>query len=1055
MLKQTILKTGKFSILIMLFAVLMPLSLWAQDITISGTITDNQNEPIIGATILVVNSNVGTVTGVKGDYTIKAPADGTLQIRSLGYLMEEAPIKGQTTINVTLVNDIRNLQDVVVVGYGTQRKITLTGAVSGVKGSEMVKTVNENPQNMLTGRVAGLRVWQKSSEPGTYNANFDIRGMGDPLVVIDGVPRTVQDFQRMNPGDIEDVSILKDASAAIYGVRSANGVLLVTTKKGSKDGKTNVAYNGTFTYQQPSKMPKLADPFESMTLFNEMSMSNVDGGHLQYTNADFEAYRNGTKHSADWNSLIFSDFSPQTQHDLSISGGNEKTQYYAALGYFSQDGFFKSGDLNYHKYNLRANVTTEIFKGMSFNINVSGIADQRNNPYTSTVDIIRNYWRQGDLFPAYADPGNTMLNYDGLDLQENAVAEMTSNISGYRKYEQKNFQSSAGLNYDFGIIAPALTGLVAKTMFSFDYKVDNNAIFRKEYYQYAYDAESGTYIRRLYNASSPSRLQRQYYDKQQILGQFMLNYDRTFKEVHKISAVLGWESQKRSGDNYYTQRDLAFPSDYLFNGTDANDFVNMSVDPNDLYDVAYSALLGRLNYTFSDRYIAEFQFRYDGSSKFAKGHQWGFFPSASLGWRVSEEPFFKSISALSFINQLKLRGSFGELGDDSGVNYEWKAGYTYPSTGENAAAGYYNHYAPGYIFGGKFTYAATPSALPNVDITWLSSKTYNLGVDFVGWKGLFGFSVDYFNRHRAGIFQRSTGDLPTVVGATAPQENVNSDRQFGLELELTHRNSIGKFSYNVKAIGTVTRNESLIAVQKGPWGNSYDRWRNDNLNNRYQGIQFGYESAGRYTSWNDIWTYPTYKERNVLPGDYKYVDWNGDGEINALDEHPFAYDQTPWLNFSLSLDCKYKNFDLSLLFQGTAMGSMVYKEPLYYIWGSNGGGALEQYLDRWHPADPAADPYDPATAWVSGYYAYGHSAISNSDFNRVSTAYLRLKSVELGYTIPRIKALPKLNLRLFANAYNVFTITGVRFVDPEHPDDDLGRLYPLNKTYTAGLSLNF
>jgi hypothetical protein len=237
------------------------------------------------------------------------------------------------------------------------------------------------------------------------------------------------------------------------------------------------------------------------------------------------------------------------------------------------------------------------------------------------------------------------------------------------------------------------------------------------------------------------------------------------------------------------------------------------------------------------------------------------------------------------------------------------------------------------------------------------------------------------------------------VGTGAPRENLNSDRQFGIDLELSHRNRIGELSYTVKAIGTITRRKHLVAVEKGPWGNSYDRWRNDNLNNRYQGVQFGYESAGRYTNWEDIWSYPIYKDRDILPGDYKYEDWNGDGEINGQDEHPYAYDQTPWLNFSLAYNCTFKSFDLSFLFQGTAMGSMQYKEPLYAIWGTNGGGTLEQYTDRWHPVDPQADPYNPETEWAGGYYGYtGRYARDNSEFNRVSTAYLRLKSIELGYT---------------------------------------------------------
>ena len=1056
MIKNRNTKVSQFLRLILFLMVFVPISSWAQNITISGVVTDNENEPVIGATVAVKNTTTGTVTNMNGEYSIRASSDAILVYQFIGLVTQEISVNGRTTIDVALKVDQQSLEEVVVVGYGTQKKVTISGSVAGVKGDELRQTKNENPQNMLTGRIAGVRVWQKSAEPGTYNNNFDIRGLGAPLIVIDGVPRTTAEFQRLNPNDIEDVSVLKDASAAIYGVRAANGVVLVTTKKGTSDGKTSISYNGSYTLQQPSGMPVLADPYETMTIYNERAMNNINGGNIIYTEEDFEAFRNGTRRSEDWTSLLFSDFSPQTQHDLSITGGTKHTQYYVGMGYFSQEGFFKSGDLNYNKYNLRSNISTELANGLTFELNLSGIADERNNPYSSSVDIIRNYWRQGVLFPAYADPEQTMLNYEGLDLEENTVAKMTSDISGYRKYKQKYFQSSAVLNYDLGTLTDALKGLSAKAMVSYDYRMDDNTIYRKEYYQYAYNPLTDSYDSKLYNESSPNQLRREFYSKQQMLAQFLLNYDRTFNDVHKVSGLLGWETQKREGDNFYAQRDLAFGMEYLFAGIDENQLGGMQSSLNDIYEFANSALIGRVNYTFSDRYIAEFQFRYDGSSKFASGNQWGFFPSASVGWRISEEPLFQSIPALSFVDQLKLRASYGELGDDGSLQYDWATGYTYPASSGNAAKGYYNQYAPGYIFGSEFVYGVSTLALPNEQITWFTARTFNLGADFEGWDGLFGFSFDYFDRRREGLFARRTGDLPTVVGAQAPRENLDSDRHFGMDLELTHRNQISDFMYKIKAIGTITRHKYMVASEKGPYGNSYDEWRNNNLSYRYQGVQFGYEADGRFESWEDIWSYGLYKERNVLPGDYKYVDWNGDGQIDGLDEHPIAYDQTPWLNYSFSFNCNYKNFDMNLLFQGSALGSMEYKEPLYSIWGSNGGGTLEQYTDRWHPVDPLADPYDPETEWVTGYYGYtGNYPRSNSEFNRVSTSYLRLKSIELGYTIQQLKALSSMNMRVFANAYNLLTFTGVKFVDPEHPDDELGRMYPLNKTYTLGVSLSF
>jgi TonB-linked SusC/RagA family outer membrane protein len=1037
-------------------AAFTPLSLQAQTTVVTGTVTEANNEPVVGASVVVKGATTAVLTDMEGNYTIRTDADATLVFSYLGLTTKEEAVRGRTVINVVMQASDQLLDEVVVVGYGTQRKATLTGAVAGVRGAEIIQTKNENVQNMLTGKIAGVRVWQKSSEPGTFNNNFDIRGFGTPLVVIDGIPRTMAEFQRMNPDDIDDISVLKDASAAIYGVRAANGVLLVTTKKGSTEGKSKVSYTGSFTIQQPSRMPEVADAFEAMTLYNERTMNTPDGnGSIYFPEAVFEEYRNGTRRTTDWTSLLFADFSPQTQHDLSIAGGNEKTQYYISMGMFYQEGFFKSGDLNYNKYNLRSNITTRIAKGLTLDLNLSGIMDQRNNPYSSAVDIIRQYWRQGVLYPAYADPEGTILNYEGLENQQNVVAMMDSDISGYRQYNQKYFQSSASLNYDFGTLSPILKGLSAKALFSFDYRMDDNKIFRREYYQYAYNALTQAYDPAIFAASSPSRDRREMYSKQQALSQFVLNYDRTFG-VHKVTGLVGWETQKRTGDNFYAQRDLAFSTDYLFAGVEEGQIGAMQSGNDDVYDLANSALIGRANYAYDNRYIAEVQFRYDGSSKFAAGHQWGFFPSASAAWRISEEPLFKSISALSFVNQLKVRASYGVLGDDGDLNYDWTTGYTYPATGDNAESGYYAQYAPGYIFGSEFIYAATPMALPNENITWYTARTFDIGVDFEGWNGLFGFSFDYFDRRREGRFARNTGGLPTVVGATAPRENLDSDRHFGIELELTHRHTIGDFTYKVKAIGAITRQMYMHASEKGPYGNSYDQWRNDNLNNRYQGVQFGYEGAGRFTSWEDIWNYSQYTERDVLPGDYKYEDWNGDGEINSLDEHPYAFDQTPWLNFSLNLDFAWRGLDLNLLFQGSALGSMEYKEPLYNIWGNYGGGTLEQYLDRWHPVDPTADPYDPNTEWVSGYYGYtGHYPIVNSNFNRVSTAYLRLKSVELGYTLPKFKQVQNFGLRVFVNAYNLFTITGVKFVDPEHPDEENGRLYPLNKTYSVGLSLSF
>ncbi len=1025
----------------------------AQGIMVKGKVVDQHNEPVIGATVGVDKGKAKTVTDIDGNFTLQVPANAQIVVNYIGMKPATQSVGGRRELNFVLQDDVNQLQDVVVVGYGTQKRGSITGSVAAVKGDEMVRTKNENPQNMLTGRVAGVRVWQKSSEPGSYNNNFDVRGMGTPLVIIDGVPRDMSDFQRMNADDIQDISVLKDASASIYGLRSANGVVLVTTKKGQA-GQTKFSYNGSYTIQSPKSMPKLLDAYKTMTLYNERNLNNVNGGSKIYTDEMFDEFRNGTRRETDWNNLIFAKTSPQSNHNITVSGGNDKTQYFVSFGAFYQEGFFKSGDLNYHKYNITSNLTTEVYRGLKLSLNINAMTDKQNNPYCTSTDIIRNYWRQGVLFPAYADEAGTMLNYDGLDLEENTVAKMTADISGYRRYKQSQVLTSGIFEYDFGTLTNVLKGLKAKVMFSYDYHLNNNTIYRKQYYQYAYDPATQTYKQKLYASSAPSNLRREHYDTQQFLSQYTLSYNRDFGP-HSVAAVVGMETQRRTGDNFYAMRNLAFSSPYLFNGVEEGQVANSATGG--IYSANYNAFIGRLNYSFAQRYLIEGQFRYDGSSKFAKGHRWGFFPSVSLGWVVSEEPWFKKIEFLKGVDQLKLRASYGEMGDDSGANYDWVAGYTYPSTSGNSEKGYYNQYAPGFIFGSQFVYAATPMAIPNELISWYKAKTFNVGVDFDTNNKLFGFSLDYFSRKMTGLYEYRTSVFPTVIGANPPRENANSSRNFGMELELRHHNRIGRnFVYNVKGIVTITRQKYLTAIQNGPYANAYDQWRNDHLNNRYQGVQFGYEGNGRYQNWDEIWNETLYHEKDLLPGDYKYLDWNGDGEINSQDEHPYAFDQTPWMNYSLSFDCAYKGFDFSMLWQGSALGSMSYEEPLYSIWGQNGGGALEQYWDRWHPADENADPYDPNTKWVKGYYAYtGHYPSANSTFNRVSTAYLRLKQIELGYTLPKWKVFPSLNLRVYANAYNLLTITGVKFVDPEHPSDDLGRLYPLNRTYTFGVQVSF
>ena len=519
-------------ILTALAFLVMPLVTSAQDmITVSGTVTDDTDQPVIGASVMVKGSTTGVPTDLDGRYSIDVPADAVLEFSSVGLRTVDMPVNGRAVINVVLETDNTFLESVVVVGYGTQKKGSISGAVSAVNNDDIIKTKSENVQNMLTGRIAGLRVYQKSAEPGSYKNDMDIRGMGSPLVIIDGVPRDVADFQRLNSTDIENVSVLKDAAAAIYGLRGGNGVILVTTKKGS-EGKAKVSYNGSFTFQTPSRMPELASVVDAMTAYNEKGMNAIHNGALAFREDLVEQYRSGALSGEDWNSIILADWSPQTQHDLSISGGTEKIQYYVSMGYTFQDSFFKSGDLNYSKYNLRSNISAEIVKGLKLDLNIAGMLDQQNNPYFSSVDIIREYWRQGPLIPAFIDDAQTMYNGQGILDMKNPAAMMTSDISGYRQYDKKTFQTSATLSYDFGTVTDVLKGLKAQGMFSYDYRIDDNEIFRKEFSLYVLDENStDSYVSQAF-PSHTNQLRKENYTKQQTLWNVMLNYDREFGKHH-------------------------------------------------------------------------------------------------------------------------------------------------------------------------------------------------------------------------------------------------------------------------------------------------------------------------------------------------------------------------------------------------------------------------------------------------------------------------------------------------------------------------------------------
>ncbi len=1041
------LKNAWLCMMAMLLFAVFPV--FSQNTTIKGKVVDEMGEPVIGVNVTVVgNKSLGAISDLDGNFTLSVPTNATLSVSFIGYKNQTIKLNGRTSLEIVMKEDAEQLDEVVVVGYGTQKKVNLTGAVSAITSEGLIATKNQNAQNMLTGKVPGVRVIQKTSEPGEFNNQFDIRGFGTPLIVVDGVPRG--DMQRMDPNEIESISVLKDASAAIYGVRAANGVVLITTKRGEKN-KTKIDYNMYYGFQKPSEILKPVDAVGRMTLFNDVQMRDLVNPSRKYPQEAIDEFLTGKRVSTDWYDAVMANSAPQQSHNVSISGGSDKMDYYVSFAYMDQGGFFKGDALDYNRYNVRSNLNAQLTKNLRVSVKLSGMIDDREGNSKDSWEIFKNLWRSAPDDPLYAN--NTAPYYQKpQSSDDNPLALIDTDLTGFKKRGNKLFQSSFEGEYTI----PKVQGLKVRGMFSYDTKENDETTWNKEYNLYTYNAAADSYVAA--SRLGPTQLRRTHNSSWSTLWQAAISYDNTFSG-HHVSGLMLYEEAHNVGDNLWAQRNFSIPLPYLFAG-DSKEQVGMA-NANGLSESASKGLIGKFNYDYKGRYLAEFSFRYDGSSKFPSDNRWGFFPGASIGWRMSEESFIKD--NLKFVFNLKLRASYGKMGDDGAADYQFLSGYDYPNT----SGGSNNNYPTGYVFGGAYTNALGFRAVANPNITWYTVKTLNIGLDADLWDGLLGLTFEVFQRDRDGLLANRLVSLPGTFGSTMPQENLNSDRTKGIELELRHNNSIGDFRYNVSGQVSLTRGMRRY-YETDPAGNSYDYWRNRNLN-RYNDIWFGYGAARRFTSYEQI-ANSIYSGNATLPGDYIYEDWNQDGVIDGSDMHPIATTTNPgssWqdkrnyplMNFGLTLGASWKGFDLNLLFQGSAMSYVAYGEQLSMPLAFD-GNALDMFLDRWHPVDPDQHPFDPSCEWIPGYYSFGGAKAmpkDDSEFMIQKGDYLRLKSAEIGYTFPKqwLSSVGVKNLRVYFNAYNLFTITGVRGVDPEKPTDLYGYMYPLNKTFNFGANITF
>ena len=1026
----------------------------AQQRLVKGTVFEGEDEPVIGATVQVKGTNRGTMTDVDGMFQIQAAPKETIVISYVGYKTIEVSA-AQTDITVRLEPDNEILDEVIVVGYGTQKKATLTGAVSQVSNKEIAVTKNENVVNMLSGKIPGVRISQRSSQPGEFDNAIDIRGMGEPLIVVDGIPRDKDYFSRMDPNEIESVSVLKDAAASIYGVRAANGVMLVTTRHGSEqDGKFDVTFSFNLGWQDFLYTPETADPLTHMLLMNEKQLNNNFGANYfvtqtpRYTWQQMEPYFTGEKTGTDWSNELFRNNVPQQQYNVSLNGGSQRIKYFFNLGYLKQEGSFRSGDLDYDRWNFRSNVDVNITKDLKAVIAISGYMDEKNQPWTDMWTVYKMAWTYPTTAMAWINGDHSLPAYDtelGSNT-ENPVATTNASFTGYRKEKHYNFNGALTLQWDL----PWVKGLNLRGFYSYDYYTSNDTQYKRQYMLYRRNADGSLSE---FDRNPDSFLQRTTYPSYGNVMQLSANYSGSFGD-HSVNAMIMFEEQYNNYDSFYAKRNMLLDGEYLIYGeTDGQE-----VGAPSIWDKTRRAVIGRLGYDFAGKYLIDLAFREDGSSSFPKNKRWGFFPSVSAGWRISEEKFMESISDI--VTNLKIRASYGKMGDDSGLS-------AYPPT----VVGYaFNQRKLGWIYGGTYIQGLSPTGIPNPNLTWYTAETYNAGIDFDLWGKKLSGTMEIFQRHRKGLFATSSAVIPGEVGVSLPQENINSDKTFGWEISLSHSNRIGDWNYWVTGQISATKNRWDYRID-GMAGNSMENWRRYDVSGRNKDIWWAYEEGGRFTNFTQIQNHPVTGANygiSTLPGDYYYEDWNGDGVVNDQDLHPYATYNLPVFNYGFTIGGGWKGIDLTTTWQGAAKVYALYDEVFTEVGPFNGGASLTRYTDRWHTANVGDDPWNPYTEWVGGYYpATGHSFNTGSTGIH-DTSYLRMKTLEVGYTFPE-KLLGRTGvkqLRVYFNAYNLLTFSGLKGMDPERPgrsggsnnNRDEGILfynYPVNRTFNFGATLKF
>ena len=997
---------------------------------VKGTVTDEKGNPFPGVNILVEGTTIGTISDVNGQYSLNvSDKNAVLIFTFVGYSSQNVRPEGRAAVNVQMAPDIMNLDEVVVIGYGTAKKATITGSVATVEGNKLAMAKTPNFTNTLVGRLPGLVAVQRSGLPGSDDATIRIRGNNTlnnntPLIVVDGIPG--RSMSRLEAADIESVTVLKDASAAIYGARAANGVILITTKRGSIGKlKTNVTFNQGFS--SPTVLPDQADSYLYATMINEMD--SYAGQQGRYTQDDLQKFKDGSDPwghpNTNWFKEVFKPFSLENNANLNFTGGTESVKYFVSLGTRYQDATYKKSGCDYSQVDFRSNIDGKISKAINFSIDVAGRQENRNLPVLGESTTFR-YIPRGK-------PTEVAWWWNGLpgpDVESDAnPVVIVTDIPGYNKDTRWYLESNMKLNINI----PWIKGLSFTGNASIDKNFQTNKLWQVPFKLYVWDKVSlDTDGMPLLSGSTrgvsqPQLSQGMSYGTGLTLNA-LGNYERRIAGKHGIKILAGVENA--SGDS----RNFSASRKYFVSSAIAELFAGGDLEKNNTGSASENARMnyfGRINYDFMSKYLIEFVWRYDGSYIFPADQRWGFFPGFSLGWITSEENFWKN--SLSFINYFKLRGSWGQTGNDRINPFQYLSTYSFVSTMPNTSE--FN--SSDYVYNvNVINKTLWEKGFPNVNVTWEVANQTNIGFDAQILEGKLKLEGDYFYNLRTKILTQRNASVPQSTGLTLPPENIGEVVNQGFEFVVAYGDKGGNFGYNVSLNGGYAKNE-IKFWDETPGIPEYQLTTGYPMNS-----QLYYQAIGIFKDQAAVDAYPHWV--GARAGDIIFKDVNEDGKITALDMVRDYRSNIPVFTTGLNIDLTYKNFYATILIQG-AWGKIRYHTVEA---GEAGDYYMEDATGRWTIDNPDAEKPRTST-WRSEYWL----AQSNTYFLR-SADYVRLKNTEIGYNLPQ-----SINSKLGIDGFRVY-IGGLNLItwcptlpsfDPESTYQD----YPLSKVINVGATLTF